>query len=539
MGSLFQSINKSVIEPILKGNNKLAFQNLEELNKSYDGRPELNYAHAVIAHHVGDLLEAERKYKAAISRCPPFIDLFVNYVVLLHNQGRFRESIKIAKAAYKLSPNEERVVVPYLTALLDTAQTKDALKVIEELKFPLREAKNIQLAEAACYRHDSQRDKALSILDQVINKHPKDIIAHRMVADILGDQSSELAIDKYKEAISLAKAQSKDGALAAVLWNMSLHLLRLRRFAEGWAAYEYGLSKDVGTLGRKLAVSFRHLPNLDEVQTRTGPKGWILVIVEQGIGDQVIFFSAFREFLDEFKRVAILCEPRMMPLIKRSFPEVQLLYPGIVEFLDQSDPPFFAYVPLGSIMKRYRLTVESFTDNRNPYLRVDRDRYIHYRKQLKSQARGRTIVGISWKGGFWENQQKNKTISLSEWSPILNKNALFVNLQYGEVANDLAWASSQGYKIADVASINFKSDLDDWLALACACDGIVSISTSLVHFAGAAGQKVIVILPEVQGPHIWGVADTRSILYKNVEIIRPKQSGGLEEVIQLAASRLN
>ena len=183
--SLYQSINRLVIEPLLKGDSKVSNQSLLRLKEDNQGRPELLYAEAVVAHHLGDVLEAERKYKAAITRCKPFIDLYVNYVVLLHNQGRFKESIKVAKAAFKLSPTEERVVVPYLTALLDTAQTKDALNIIENLKPPLREKKNILLAEAACYRHDSQRDKAVAVLEQVIRKNPSDIIAHRMLADIL------------------------------------------------------------------------------------------------------------------------------------------------------------------------------------------------------------------------------------------------------------------------------------------------------------------------------------------------------------------
>ena len=43
--------------------------------------------------------------------------------------------------------------------------------------------------------------------------------------------------------------------------------------------------------------------------------------------------------------------------------------------------------------------------------------------------------------------------------------------------------------------LDFKVHIDDWVALLAACDGIVSVSTALVHFAGAVGQKVAVVMP--------------------------------------------
>jgi ADP-heptose:LPS heptosyltransferase len=95
-----------------------------------------------------------------------------------------------------------------------------------------------------------------------------------------------------------------------------------------------------------------------------------------------------------------------------------------------------------------------------------------------------------------------------------------------------------GLNILSFPDLNFKDDLDSWLSLACACDGIVSISTSIVHFAGAAGQKVVVLLPETQGPYIWGVQDRRSIIYRNVEVLRAKGSESLRTLIETAASRI-
>ena len=65
-------------------------------------------------------------------------------------------------------------------------------------------------------------------------------------------------------------------------------------------------------------------------------------------------------------------------------------------------------------------------------------------------------------------------------------------------------------------------------AIAAACDGIISVSTALVHFAGACGQKVGIVMPEPQGPWILGIDDEWSIAYPNVAIFRRNRDEPLE-----------
>ena len=84
--------------------------------------------------------------------------------------------------------------------------------------------------------------------------------------------------------------------------------------------------------------------------------------------------------------------------------------------------------------------------------------------------------------------------------------------------------------------LNFKVHLDEWLAMAGACDGIISVSTALVHFAGAIGQKVAIVMPEPSGPWHLGINDTESMIYKNVRIYRRKKEEKLEELINRVAS---
>ena len=190
------------------------------------------------------------------------------------------------------------------------------------------------------------------------------------------------------------------------------------------------------------------------------------------------------------------------------------------------------YIPLGSIPRRHRKTVEAYKNHRVPFLRANKILYEKYKSHLKELAKGRPIIGISWKGGYWQIQRKTKELELSNWEPIFKRNALYVNLQYGDITEEIRYLKSKNHDLVMFPELDFKVHIDEWVAIAGACDGIISISTALVHFAGAIGQKVAVVMPGEQGPWHLGLTDTESMAYKNVKIYRPTQQESLDKLIE-------
>ena len=124
---------------------------------------------------------------------------------------------------------------------------------------------------------------------------------------------------------------------------------------------------------------------------------------------------------------------------------------------------------------------------------------------------------------------------MSNWLPILSKDALFVNLQYGDISKEMNYLAEHNKKLLTFPKVNFKTNLDEWLSIAAACDGIISVSTALIHFAGAIGQKVAIVMPGKQGPWHLGLEDKESMAYKNVKIFRPQGDEDLNSVIQKVA----
>jgi ADP-heptose:LPS heptosyltransferase len=266
------------------------------------------------------------------------------------------------------------------------------------------------------------------------------------------------------------------------------------------------------------------------------PAVWTIVCSEQGIGDQLICLSALQEARTDFPKMILVCEPRMASIIRRSFPGLQLITNGKI-----GDGDFnklganLGYMPLCSMLAKYRPNTQAFMANKKPFVSVDGDLYHHYRTQLMQQANGRKILGISWQSHVAANTAKIKSTPFSDWLSVFNDNTLVVNLQYGNTDAEQRLAKAKGFDMVSFNHLDFTKDLEHWLALSAACDGITCISTSLVHFAGACGQKVSVVMPYNQGHWSVGVKETESIIYPNVNIFRLEPNEELHSLIKRAS----
>ena len=110
---------------------------------------------------------------------------------------------------------------------------------------------------------------------------------------------------------------------------------------------------------------------------------------------------------------------------------------------------------------------------------------------------------------------KNKRVGLRRSIPLvelvaaLPEDYFLINLQYGDVINDLREVEiNLNRGVSTFNDIDNFSQLELFAALIAACDEIVSIDNSTVHFAGALGKKCHVLLP-FSSDWRWGVQGKR------------------------------
>ena len=143
----------------------------------------------------------------------------------------------------------------------------------------------------------------------MIEKFPDEPVIRRIKADLLGDKSTKLALPHYEKAHQLAiDVRKKEDP--AIMWNMSLHLLRARELKKGWECWEQGFHPVVGTMGRNLPKRITDLDRADSEGKAIDPEKWTIIF---GASRRSIHLCIACMNIEKFKKIIFICERRMHP----------------------------------------------------------------------------------------------------------------------------------------------------------------------------------------------------------------------------------
>lgn len=183
---------------------------------------------------------------------------------------------------------------------------------------------------------------------------------------------------------------------------------------------------------------------------------------------------------------------RLIPLFERSFDTS-------ITFVDATYPPdessFDVQAPALTALGYLRKTPDDFANATRPFLKPDPDLVGKITDQLCKLTDGRRTIGVSWRTSN-KSSSARRNLDLERLVEVLPQDACLVNLQYGAVKADIDALEDRTGRIVHIMDeIDIFYDLDSFAALISACDEIVSIDNSTVHFAGAIGTNCHVLLP--------------------------------------------
>ena len=145
-------------------------------------------------------------------------------------------------------------------------------------------------------------------------------------------------------------------------------------------------------------------------------------------------------------------------------------------------------IPIDGLPQFFRKQIEDFP-KRDAFLVPDPKLIGKWRKRLADLGEGLKI-GISWFGGT-KKVKKQQSIPLSHWKNLLSAEAFFVNLQYGNTADEVAQFSAENnITIHDWEDNNALLDLDNQAALISEVDLVISVDNATVHSCIALGTEV-------------------------------------------------
>lgn len=284
-------------------------------------------------------------------------------------------------------------------------------------------------------------------------------------------------------------------------------------YGNGDIANGYRSYKDISSLTvLQPYLGNKHASSLSEISVADNS---VFIIPCLGPGDEITSARFYRNIVRQLneKDLHFGCEPRLLPLMRRSFPDLvfhpvkrrRTLY-ALDDLEDYNDLPgsdlitFFdnSSYRLACKFDRTILSINCIADffaNGNliddgAYLQADMDAVAKWRERIKKIANGRPAVGLSWRSSLMTYGRNQHFLTIQQLGPLFElDDILFVNLQYDECNEELACAE-KNYpgRLINFSDLDKFNDLDGTAALISALDLVITPGTVIHVLSGSLGR---------------------------------------------------
>lgn len=472
----------------------------------------------LVCHDLKDWERSEALLRAAIAARPGEAHLHYNLGKVCLDQNKLDEAVDAQNDAIRLDPANADAHLCKGMALKAAGHLEAALASIEQAIILAPVRADGHLAFGDLMRDLDEFEAAIDAYEAVLILKPDCIEAAINCGNSCRDiDRIDDALRHYNHALAL------DPYHPEANYNKSLALLADGQLARGWALYEWR-KRSTHTVDRLLGNSLlQKAPDWDGKPL----DGRLLVIAEQGLGDQIFYAGMLADLTTLASSVTVCAEARLLPLLQRSFPGLHFIAPDVLAAAGAFD----AQTYMGSLGRFLRKDNASLAAIRSPYLQADPLRTAALRERLA--ADGKLVCGLSW-DSMNAVHGKNKRLPLDAMSQFIALPHIeAVDLQYGDTsAERAAFRQSHHKAIHKLDDIDNTQDIDGLAALISACDIVVTVSNTTAHLAAALGKPVLVMLPQASATFwYWHRHDECSPWYPTVRLFRKDEAGDWETVI--------
>ena len=476
-----------------------------------------------LARRHSDHVKAAEYFSVALANAPDAAQAHRGLGNELRQFGRAGEAIVHLRRAYALAPEVPGALRDLISGLIEFDMCDKALSIAAQAVDGDRSSYEAMFCLGFAHQKLHQPERALACYESASGMRADDAELH----DARGSTLQELGrLEDAIAAFERALALRPDFPLA--LFHRALARLMLQDFERGWPGYEM---RRTARRDSFTAVA----PRWDgaPLAGRT-----ILLRMEQGLGDEIMFASMLPEMIRMAGHCVIECDPRLRALFNRSFPVATVFGALPDRSLPQriASRQFAFETDMGSLPLILRRSAADFPRHEG-YLRADPERVAHWRERLAQLGPG-LKVGISWTGGVRKTRRALRSIDLAQWLPVLSTpGARFVSLQYTPEAAGEAAAMEARHGIRIEHWPEAIEDYDETAALVSAVDLVISVCTSVVHLGGALGRPVWVMTP-YSPEWRYGFSGETMPWYPSVKLFRSPAYGDWVPVIAAVSGAL-
>ena len=419
---------------------------------------------------------------------PDEISWPIRRLAVLHDSEAFEKLLEDSLLFLKQYPKNLKVMALQASAYYELNNYSLGLDVVNSLIELDSSNSQYLLTRGLIYRSMGEIELAKTDLFKAESLGEISAILLNAIGTLYVDlHEHEMAVDYFSKALSLNPNPKQ---IAKIAVNASHCAMSLGEFDKAWQFYAY---RKYGAVMRETKYPAWQGENLSGKH--------LVVRREQGLGDELRFASVIAEVAEEARLISLECDPRLVDLYRRSFPNnVRLV--GIRSTGGESDHgdsyvDVYYAAHIGDLAHFKRRSLDDFPEHYG-YLQPDPKRVSYWSDYLDGLG-GKLNVGVSWKSGNTTGIRSNYYTNIEHWLPVFAIEGInFVNLYYGDSEEELKWVEAQiGVKVHVPKGIDLKNDLDDLSALIASLDLVVGPHTAPVDLAMAVKGASAWVLPFV------------------------------------------
>ncbi len=451
------------------------------------------------AYATGLKLSSQGRHVEAIAQFERALSVQPDDTRVLFALGNTAQVLGLSDAAQQffrrvlsIEPARLEATVNLANLLRGTGQFDAAIALLQPALARCPDSPELLLTLGSCFREKGEDEAAIAHYRAALAIYPRYAPAMANLADMLCDAGDrDTARTLYDSAI---KAEPKNAQ--ARLNRAILHLLN-GDLKDGWR--DYAARLEVPGKVPVMGGEQRLLP------WTGGPlkRARLLVRSEQGVGDQILFASLVPDLAARAKAeggsVVLECEPRLVSLFARAFPDVTVK-PASIKSIGGVPVADYGWLKsaggattatlMGSLPRYLRGTLEDFP-RPHRFLVPDPADVAHWRGQV-----GENAIGLCWRSGKSGGHRSIQYAPLESWGAALrDMPGALVSVQYDATPEEVAQLEAiSGRKIMVPQGIDQKNELDRAAALMAALDAVITAPTAVSWLAAGVGTRTFKIL---------------------------------------------